>query len=419
MSCSRMARSCTFMVLLGSAAAGMLRSATHRSGLESYSYSDFKRDFAREAMSAEEHLHRERLFEASLAQIRQHNSQSNRLWTAGVHAFMDWTQEEKRSLNGYKPGARHERTFSGAQSEIQIGEMAFTSVSSRTNASWDSAAVRNQGSCGSCWAISAVEAAEAQLRRQGGEGAMSLLSAQALIDCVPNPQHCGGSGGCDGATGELAYSYMRDHGIPLESDMPYHARTESCSLAATSSKRVHVSGWTALPSNQAAPLIQALNEKGPIVVAVDGNDWFNYESGIFDGCSKDAILGHAVLLKGYGSQDGTNYWLIQNSWGREWGENGDIRLLRHDDEDSWCGVDDKPKEGVGCDGGPAKVTVCGSCGLLFDPIIPEGVSIQDHSTSALSTDMMVEPAAAPSLTTQVSDDSSDKSMDDMLQQLRR
>mmetsp|Transcript_36446 Transcript_36446/g.66769 ORF Transcript_36446/g.66769 Transcript_36446/m.66769 type:complete len:424 (-) Transcript_36446:77-1348(-) len=408
------------MMLMSTPVQGMLRQTLHRSrsSLASYTYADYIHDFARTVtVGSQEYYSRQEVFKTSLAQVLSHNSKANRLWTAGIHGFMDWTQDERKALNGYKPARRS--SVAGASSALQIGEAAFGSMSSHANATLQRGVpVRQQGSCGSCWAISAVEAVEAQLRRQGGEGSDSRVSAQALVDCVPNPDHCGGSGGCDGATGELAYAYMRDHGIPLEDELPYNGRTGTCNMAAAPSKKVRVSGWTSLPSNQAAPLMQALNEKGPVVVAVDGNDWFNYESGIFDGCSKDAILGHAVLLKGYGSEDGTNYWLIQNSWGRDWGENGDIRMLRHNDEDSWCGTDDKPSEGVGCDGGPPKVTVCGSCGLLYDPIIPEGVTIEDShkDISELSADVAIEQPVVER--DAFSADADDKSMDAILQKLR-
>jgi len=238
--------------------------------------------------------------------------------------------------------------------------------------------IRNQGSCGSCWAIAAVEGVEAYLQAQGKE---VQLAAQALVDCVPNPQHCGGSGGCDGATGELAYAFMRDYGIPLNSDLPYTGKTEQCpenplSGAYPSASRVRVSGWNALPSNQAKPLMEALVSQGPAVVAVDANSWFDYESGIFDSCGKDVTLDHAVLAKGYGQENGHDYWLIQNSWGQNWGESGHIRLLKHADEDNQCGTDKSPKDGVGCDGGPAEVEVCGSCGILYDALIPQGVRLE-------------------------------------------
>lgn len=239
--------------------------------------------------------------------------------------------------------------------------------------------LRNQGNCGSCWAISAVEAVEAQLQRAGA-GPDTLLSAQALVDCVPNPKHCGGSGGCDGATGELAYTFMRDHGIPLERDLPYRGTATSCSREMYNDEwpmqqRAIVSGWAQLPSNRVEPLKHALVDRGPVVVAVEAESWFNYESGIFDGCNKDAVLSHAVLLRGYGEESSNKFWLIQNSWGSNWGESGHIRLLRHDDDDAWCGKDRKPQDGVGCDGGPLEVTVCGTCGLLYDPVVPEGVRI--------------------------------------------
>lgn len=147
-------------------------------------------------------------------------------------------------------------------------------------------------------------------------------------------------------------------------------------------KRVRVSGWNNLPSNQAQPLMQALVNEGPAVVAVDANNWFDYSHGIFDDCEKDATLVHAVLAKGYGAENGKKYWQIQNSWGAGWGEAGDIRVLRHDDEDQYCGTDRKPEEGLGCEGGPKEITVCGTCGILYDPVIPQGVRIEDGDASA-------------------------------------
>jgi hypothetical protein len=259
--------------------------------------------------------------------------------------------------------------------------------------------VREQGNCGSCWAISAVEAVEAQLMKTGQS---MQLSPQALVDCVPNPQHCGGSGGCDGATGELAYSFMRDYGIPSEQDLSYNAQTGSCpmdnqgSTPYPASQRVRLSGWNSLPSNQAQPLMQALVQEGPAVVAVDANDWFDYSNGIFDGCQKDATLVHAVLAKGYGQENGNKYWRIQNSWGSGWGEQGDIRITRHDDEDSWCGTDKKPEEGLGCDGGPKEITVCGTCGILYDPLIPRGARVEGGDSDAAMA--IVNPPAQPAST---------------------
>mmetsp|Transcript_87390 Transcript_87390/g.222614 ORF Transcript_87390/g.222614 Transcript_87390/m.222614 type:complete len:423 (-) Transcript_87390:169-1437(-) len=386
-------------VLLSGSDATALRKGRSRSELEAYSFEQYVQDFSRDyKVGSEEFRRRGSLFEASLAQVgatNARNTKEGRLWKAGVHPFMDWDEAERSALHGYKPAGRRagRRGTSFLSSSAKVMNrlnatgyeaVAGTSGGMDINSGPD---VRDQGNCGSCWAISAAEALEAQLIKNSGSS--PRISAQALVDCVPNPQHCGGKGGCDGATGELAYAWVRDHGIPLESDLKYTARTGECHQSAglwQAGSRVRVSGWDQLPSNRAQPLMQAMVEKGPVVVAVDGNSWFNYESGVFDGCPKDAILGHAVLAKGYAKDEANNkYWLIQNSWGSEWGESGHIRLLRHDDEDSWCGTDNKPKEGIGCDDSPSEVTVCGTCGLLYDPLVPSGVHVESGSGAGVAS----------------------------------
>jgi len=375
--------------------------ATDRLELDYFAFSDFIEAYGRDfVIGSQEYARRAALFQTSMTELRElsaRNHRQGRLWTAGVHPFMDWTQAERNSLNGYKPPARrgvHERmrgrvlllhTAKALNKEMVNATRRGNDFSGDLGISrhlqFDSGpAVRNQGNCGSCWAISAVEAVEAHLLRRGGSRVR--LSAQALLDCVPNPQHCGGTGGCDGGTGELAYAFMRDHGIPLESAFPYRARTQRCPRPFTSEglwqspSRARIDGWASLPSNELAPFMQALVEEGPVVVAVDGSSWSYYRRGIFDVCEKNAILGHAVLAKGFGEESGNKYWLIQNSWGEAWGERGHIRLLRRSDEETWCGIDNRPQEGVGCDGGPAEVTVCGACGVLYDPIVPTGVRLE-------------------------------------------
>jgi len=368
-----------------------------RAAVKKYSFAQFVTDYDRDyKVGSTEYSERATIFEASLLEVQAkqaRHEQEGRSFSVGIHPFMDWTKDERKVMHGYKPSrARSAGSWSFGQTSAR--GMSRTNTSARqavVNANGfagDSVAIRNQGNCGSCWAISAAEAVEAQLHRNGADPSVKV-SAQALVDCTPNPQHCGGKGGCDGATGELAYTFMRDHGIPLEDELAYNGRTNACEGAGVDAgstpwptqKRVRVSGWTNLPSNKVEPVKQALLNQGPVVVAVDANDWFDYNQGIYDGCSKDATLVHAVLLKEYGSDGGKNYWRIQNSWGANWGERGHIRLAMHDDEESYCGTDSHPEQGLGCDGGPPSVRVCGECGLLFDPIVPEGATIEDGDSS--------------------------------------
>merc|ERR1712048_185970 len=83
------------------------------------------------------------------------------------------------------------------------------------------------GSCGSCWAFSATETLESHLAIATGEPA-PVLSPQQIVSCAPNPQHCGGTGGCQGSTQPLAFNYTKDAGITTESNYPYRGVTGKC-----------------------------------------------------------------------------------------------------------------------------------------------------------------------------------------------
>merc|ERR1719261_1096912 len=113
-------------------------------------------------------------------------------------------------------------------------------------------------------------------------------------------------------------------------------------------RHVNIEDWVHLPVNQAAPLVQALFQHGPVVVSVDGSPWSLYQSGVFSGCSQNAIINHAVVAEGFGEEvsPGTKklhkYYLIKNSWGSDWGESGYIRLERFTDSRAFCGTDTDP-----------------------------------------------------------------------------
>jgi cathepsin L len=130
-------------------------------------------------------------------------------------------------------------------------------------------------------------------------------------------------------------------------------------------------GWhTLMPKNADKPLARALVEQGPVAISVAADSWFEYAGGIFDGCDKNVIVNHAVTLYGYGEQGAHKYWLIRNTWGPTWGEEGFLRMKRHDEGETYCGLDSNYQEGVGCKDDPKTIEVCGMCGMYSDSVVP-------------------------------------------------
>lgn len=357
----------TFVLLITFASC----SATLWHELDGYTFDSYKKEFNRKYSSDSEHGYRKALFERRLVAIRAHNADLTQTWKAGVNDLTDRSPPEFKALRGYKMGAA--KGLSSPQmfaSNVDV-EALPSSVDWRLQKVVTP--VKNQAQCGSCWSFAAAETLESQhaiINKQ-----LVVLSEQNILDCTPNPDECGGTGGCQGGTAELAYGYFNGTGLALESDYPYKSgggRDFTCknplpAVAAT------VTGFVKLPSNQYAPLMQAVATIGPIAISVDASAWSSYESGVFTGCSqKNPDIDHAVQLVGYGT-DATlksNYWLVRNSWGGSWGEAGYIRISRTANEQTLCGTDVSPSDGSGCKGGPATVQVCGSCGILYDTCYP-------------------------------------------------
>ena len=292
--------------------------------------------------------------------------------------------------------------------------------------------VKVQGRCGSCWAFATAAAMESHVAIASPNQTLLELSEQELVSCVPNPNHCGGAGGCHGSTAELALNFIAHRGIVDEWHFGYqsfngddnsggggggpddHRRRQhhriKCSLKLKpfeTENDQHVSkyyqdvvaaahGYVKLPANNYTALMHTVATFGPVIVNVAAQGWRSYESGVYaptGHSSKQTDIDHVVLLMGYGTDDvtGEDYWLVRNSWGTQWGEEGYIRLKRTDPislprPDADCGMDVTPANGIACTEGddgnghqhhitPPAVKVCGTSGILFDPVLPYGVHL--------------------------------------------
>lgn len=245
-----------------------------------------------------------------------------------------------------------------------------------------------EGHCGSCWAFAATEALESHVAV--ATGTLFTLSEEEFVACMPNPDECGGTGGCMGATMELAFQFAMDKGLVSEWTAPYTSYfgedggpSENATMCPLSTENfagdintvAGITGFHQLASNEYDELLEAVATIGPVAITVDASTWGTYSGGIYDGCNQEnPELDHGVLLVGYGTDPkaGGDYWLVRNSWGPTWGEDGYIRLARTANEGDRCGVDVVPADGVGCKGGPANITVCGTCGILYDTVYPTG-----------------------------------------------
>jgi len=315
------------------------------------------------------------LFTTKLREIHKHNRDTTNTWKMGVNHFTDMTADEFKAYRGLAGSLLHKQKFHQQRKNI------FDPFHGKFNAStlvganidWRTKGivtdVKDQGGCGSCWTFSTAETIESFYALKY-PGKLPVLSEQQILDCTPNPNDCGGTGGCGGGTVELAAArIMVMGGLSIESDYPYVSGDGSnyqCDM--TKFKPLaKVKNYYDLPSNQLNPVLGFVANKGPLSISVDASAWSGYESGVFDGCNMDSPdIDHAVQLVGIGTDanGGGDYWLVRNSWGSGYGEAGYIRLKRAATPP--CGVDSTPGDGDGCNGGPPTVTVCGECGILYD-----------------------------------------------------
>ena len=287
------------LVLLGAA-------SVYLYGLESpasqaYSFEQFKGDFGKRYSREGEEAYRKNIFLRNLIRIQEHNANPANTYSMGVNQFADLTQAEFEAI--YLTLQVPKRTY-------KTVDTAFTAPNAEID--WAAAGmvtpIKNQGSCGSCWAFSATAAQESAILLTSG--ASVSLSEQQLVDCSRSY----GNQGCNGGWMDSAFDYVKEHGLTITTSYPYVARDQACKIDSGDYK---VTSYADVPGCD--NLLNALTDR-PVSVAVDASVWSAYRSGILSNCNKN--VNHGVLLVGV--TDG--YWKVKNSWGAGWGEKGFIRL---------------------------------------------------------------------------------------------
>jgi len=264
--------------------------------------------------------------------------------TFGPNQFADQSLEDlkARYLNARMPTAEMlaEQGFQAKVAKVPRGLVAPPATFDwRTKSAVTP--VRDQGSCGSCWAFSATENVES-MTFITGHGALQSLSPQQLVDCDPVSQGCGG-----GWT-MWAFEYLTTAGgQTTEEKYPYTGEDGTCVFkAGMAVTKLNNFTFAVTPCvkgqchNQSETELQAqVAAIGPMSICVDAESWFSYTSGVLDGkCpSYYAGIDHCVQLVGYDFTAG--YWIVRNSWADSWGEQGYIRIKVGS---NMCGLADVP-----------------------------------------------------------------------------
>ncbi|CAA7035855.1 unnamed protein product [Microthlaspi erraticum] len=267
------------------------------------------------------------IFKDNLKFIDLHNDNNkNATYKLGLTKFADLTNDEYRSLY---LGAKTEpiRRIAKAKNVNQKYSATVKGEELPETVDWRQKGavnpIKDQGSCGSCWAFSTAAAVEGINKIVTGE--LLSLSEQELVDCDKSYNQ-----GCNGGLMDYAFQFiMKNGGLNTEIDYPYRGSDGQCNSNLKNSKVVSIDGYEDVPTENETALKKAVSYQ-PVSVAIEagGRVFQHYQSGIFNGkCGTN--MDHAVVAVGYGSENGVDYWIVRNSWGPRWGEDGYIRMERN------------------------------------------------------------------------------------------
>lgn len=252
-------------------------------------------------------------------------------WTAGETSASELNADERAGLCGVPLEVLEWEELQASEQPLKLSAR-YTYPSSldwRNFGGQDwTTPIRNQGSCGSCTAFGTTAAIESRLEIATDDPGLNPdLSEAHLFYCGCG--NCCGTGWSPGA----AMNFAGDTGIVHEACYPYTAGNQACSPCGGWQDRVtQISGWTGTMGT--ANMKQTLADHGPFeATMLVYSDFFNYSSGVYRQTWGQLEGAHAVTVVGYNEPGG--YWIVKNSWGTGWGENGWFKIAYGE-----CGIDD-------------------------------------------------------------------------------
>ncbi|XP_048583024.1 counting factor associated protein D isoform X2 [Nematostella vectensis] len=299
-------------------------------------YEHFKQRHNKSYPDVYEHQKRVHIFRHNMRYIRSHN-RARLNFTLAPNEFADMTDEEFESYKGLliDPSGSDD-----ALKRQEIPEIRFNDkieVPLPDNLDWrDYGAVtpaKAQGRCGSCWTFSAMGPIEGAYALKTGK--LKDFSEQQLLDCSWGF----GNNGCRGGFSWRGLVWARKFGVTSSRTYGrYLAQEGYCHCAKTDKcDTVHFERVMTVPKYNQTALRRGLALYGPASIAINVNrkSLKFYSGGVYDDPQCPPNTNHGVVVVGYGVEEGQPYWIVKNSWGKFWGEQGFIRISRKKNQ---CGV---------------------------------------------------------------------------------
>jgi len=309
----------TMLALAATASAVPVASVQGEEPKHMYDFEAFAEYHGKVYKTAQEKSYRAAVFAANVAAVKAHNEAhtlAKVTYKKAINKFADMTPEEfAASFTNPRFATSQRKRNEVAQEPLTWSDVDWRSKNVVTH-------VKNQGQCGSCWSFSATGSIEGA--HAIATGTLVSLSEQNLIDCSKSY----GNQGCNGGLMDDAFQYViHNGGIEGENSYPYNGNDSGACQYSSGLSLATISSYVDIRQGDEGDLQSAIQAKGPVSIAVDASNWQFYSSGVFNDCSSSASsLDHGVLAVGLTSQGGQPAYIVKNSWGTDWGEQGYIRV---------------------------------------------------------------------------------------------
>uniref|UniRef100_A0A1A9WN77 Peptidase C1A papain C-terminal domain-containing protein n=1 Tax=Glossina brevipalpis TaxID=37001 RepID=A0A1A9WN77_9MUSC len=286
---------------------------------------DFAKQTGKNYATTAERSFREGIFNARKALVEAEN-QLHAGYELAVNAFADLTKEEFLSqLTGNHKSSAGDAKVKNRRLALKLNTTDKIPDSFDWREKGGVTPIKFQGKCGSCWAFAVTGALEGHMYRKSGK--LNNLSEQNLVDCGEKEY---GLDGCDGGYQEYGFEFIsRQNGLAHGAKYPYVDKKNNCAYR-KAFKAAELRGFSVIPPNDEETMKKVVATLGPLACSVNGLETLLlYKKGIYEDeeCNKDEP-NHSVLVVGYGSENGQDYWIVKNSWDKAWGEEGFFRLPR-------------------------------------------------------------------------------------------